>query len=669
MGSKLKYTAGMLFLVSFFTFCFAQVNWSINTPVKSISTVIWAGTQFVAVGENGVYTSKNGTAWNGVIVNGFGRYNKAVWTGSKIFVFSDSTIQTSTNGTVWTSTPCSPFYEYSSVLYEESLFVAIRTDELATSQDGITWTKRHSFFTAKDYNSSLAYGNGIFIATVYDSIFLSQNGIDWKGIYKMKEYSSKCIWNGSLFTVIGGNGTVLTSVNGTVWNENKTFTTGISSILWNGSQFIMGSGGGLSDQLFTSTDCIRWTAHPIPVQYSFTSMVCSPDGHIAAIASNRMLFASSDGIIWHNINNQQISTIIRNSNTWILANNKELYSSDDCLLWSAVNTPIQTPALSLTIKEVVLKGKDLVVLYSEETTQGSTRIFTSTGSYNWKETCNFDYCKINSIANGTDKLIGVGRRGTVLCITGNEKIFCNSGTYSELNSVIWTGAQFVTVGNAGVILVSPDGISWSRKSVPIAYDLMSVVWTGSQLVAVGGMGIVMTSPDGNTWTVQNSGVQYKLLDIACGPQNQLAAIGRQSNETTESIILSSSDGVNWVKRLTYNQDPFVSVAYGDSQFAAVGYYGTIAVAPLSTSGSPVLKKTAAPTFNPEVTQNGITIDLEAGNYEVSIIDMAGRNVYESRGSTLSPTRRSFLPELASNCYIVKLAQNGQVRKKTVHLKR
>ena len=32
-----------------------------------------------------------------------------------------------------------------------------------------------------------------------------------------------------------------------------------------------------------------------------------------------------------------------------------------------------------------------------------------------------------------------------------------------LNDVIWNGAQFVAVGNAGAILTSPDGIAWTDR--------------------------------------------------------------------------------------------------------------------------------------------------------------------------------------------------------------
>src|SRR3954467_3126249 len=72
----------------------------------------------------------------------------------------------------------------------------------------------------------------------------------------------------------------------------------------------------------------------------------------------------------------------------------------------------------------------------------------------------------------------------------------SSGTTNYLNSVTWTGSQFVAVG--GSILTSPDGINWTSRSSPVCC-LNAVTWAGSQLVAVGGT-ISGADPDPNPYT-------------------------------------------------------------------------------------------------------------------------------------------------------------------------
>ncbi|MBI1821274.1 MAG: hypothetical protein HY036_00400 [Nitrospirae bacterium] len=54
----------------------------------------------------------------------------------------------------------------------------------------------------------------------------------------------------------------------------------------------------------------------------------------------------------------------------------------------------------------------------------------------------------------------------------------------------------------GIILTSPDGITWTARTSGTTNSLTGVVWSGSQFVAVGGnyQGVVvLTSPDGITW--------------------------------------------------------------------------------------------------------------------------------------------------------------------------
>ena len=49
--------------------------------------------------------------------------------------------------------------------------------------------------------------------------------------------------------------------------------------------------------------------------------------------------------------------------------------------------------------------------------------------------------------------------------------------------------------------------AWTlRNPYPTPHRMSAVTWTGSLLVAVGDAGVILTSPDGSNWTNRNSGV-------------------------------------------------------------------------------------------------------------------------------------------------------------------
>jgi photosystem II stability/assembly factor-like uncharacterized protein len=75
--------------------------------------------------------------------------------------------------------------------------------------------------------------------------------------------------------------------------------------------------------------------------------------------------------------------------------------------------------------------------------------------------------------------------------------FPNSGI-NDLQSIAWTGKQFIAVG-AGGIMTSEDGISWRDRFLDPGKYLNSVAWTGKQNVVVGDYGVVFISEDGISW--------------------------------------------------------------------------------------------------------------------------------------------------------------------------
>jgi len=81
---------------------------------------------------------------------------------------------------------------------------------------------------------------------------------------------------------------------------------------------------------------------------------------------------------------------------------------------------------------------------------------------------------------------------TTQAIIGTRWHIHNPGLARGLEGVVWSGSEFVAVGDT--ILTSPDGRAWTVQNPSSAYGLNGVTWSGSEFVAVGAGGILLTSP-------------------------------------------------------------------------------------------------------------------------------------------------------------------------------
>ena len=75
------------------------------------------------------------------------------------------------------------------------------------------------------------------------------------------------------------------------------------------------------------------------------------------------------------------------------------------------------------------------------------------------------------------------------------------------------GQSFVSVGNSGTILTSPDGNSWTERTSGTSKYLRGVTYGNELFVTVGFFGTILTSPDGITWTERTSGTSKYLRGV------------------------------------------------------------------------------------------------------------------------------------------------------------
>lgn len=184
--------------------------------------------------------------------------------------------------------------------------------------------------------------------------------------------------------------------------------------------------------------------------------------------------------------------------------------------------------------------------------------------------------------NDLGTCVVVGNHGTIFTSsTGTSWTPQSSGVIADLQDVIWTGGRFIAVGYDGCLLWSVSGATWNATpKVDAAFT--SVVWADSQAVAVGGTfnatthlwsGAVFTSPDGLTWTRRTvTGAPY-FFDVAWNG-SVIAAAGN-GDAALSGAVFTSPTGAVWTKRAlpknpTQNNNTVSSLINVGSAFLLTG---------------------------------------------------------------------------------------------------
>jgi hypothetical protein len=134
---------------------------------------------------------------------------------------------------------------------------------------------------------------------------------------------------------------------------------------------------------------------------------------------------------------------------------------------------------------------------------------------------------------------------------------------------------FVTVGDFGTILTSPDGVAWTYRTPADTHHLKAVAYGNGRFIAVGIDGTTVISTDnGVSWVLggqaRHFGNAYDLYGITYG-SGTFVTVG------LSGTIFTSADGVSWTSQTwnsTTSNDLF-GITYKNPTFVAVGESGTI----------------------------------------------------------------------------------------------
>ncbi|MBI4661812.1 MAG: SBBP repeat-containing protein [Verrucomicrobia bacterium] len=193
---------------------------------------VFGNNLFVAVGRNGtMLISPNAVEWasvpSGTI---FDLWDIEYGAGAGFVAVGGQGLVTSRDGGTWTRHAVGE-YKLLGVGYGNGRFVAVGeplfaaigavvgNSPILTSSDGITWTDRDS--GTRDALFDVAFGNGTFVA-VGGSILASSDGVSWSRKDSPKTALRGITFGDGSFVAVGDSGTIQTSADGGIWvNRNS----------------------------------------------------------------------------------------------------------------------------------------------------------------------------------------------------------------------------------------------------------------------------------------------------------------------------------------------------------------------------------------------------------------------------------------------------------------
>ncbi|CAM3733003.1 sialidase family protein [Marinicrinis lubricantis] len=431
------------------------------------------------------------------------------------------------------------------------LFVTFNTtlnfEVSASVEKNWEWTIQQGM-DSSDLNAIIEV-NGVKLAVGNDStIFRSTEAGKWNNV--QISYQSHLIdaaTNNKNAVIIGSNGFISTTVDGLKWSVMKDIKLKGDLYVEQYDQDFKGTEKARDrltlDQvewMDISWDGQQYIAVGIwPYHYQYYFAASSSNGleweFHALVPPEKLLLSSLHSDM----------KIVKFQNRWLALHTNGMFISNDFKTWEFKN--IQ---LGGSIQEVATNGECIVAV-------------------------------------GWDGRAGTGFPiGGVIYVSSNGvdwKRISNQLTKGSLNSVIWDGERFITVGQHGTILQSEDGLNWTSKTknpakiqntvffqvhyIGLTGNMNAINLLNGQYFAVGDVGTIRSTQGlDQEWNLEKAGTYNDLYGVKFNA-NTYAILG-------EGVFASSSDGVHWenVDSDKINQESkFYQLTSSGGMFVTSGY--------------------------------------------------------------------------------------------------
>jgi len=181
-------------------------------------------------------------------------------------------------------------------------------------------------------------------------------------------------------------------------------------------------------------------------------------------------------------------------------------------------------------------------------------IVTSPDGISWQTRESGTTDDLHDVVWTGEAFVAVGAGGTVSRSPAGVEWVSETATTRRLVALA-VGPTLVAVGPGGWIFTSPGGIVWTAADSGTEADLADIVWTGSEFLVVGDQPEILASPDGRLWTARGSNHDGPFsciesngsITVVAEEAGPIWAV-RDGTEWTRAGIASYLKGMLWTGR-------------------------------------------------------------------------------------------------------------------------
>jgi hypothetical protein len=464
------------------------------------------------------------------------------------------TVVTSDDGISWKSRPSGSTLDLRAIACNQTVFVALgrdiptNTNSILYSEDAITWTPVNLHVGAASRFCAIAYGAGRFVAVGWNDLVLtSPDGTMWK-LNKLEpsHLLTDVAFGNGLFVAVGNDNCMYTSTNGEAWQCALTDSIPYHQFVdFCNGRFYSVSGSGT---VTSSTDGVTWSNQKVMALEAIRYIVYDHDYYLG-VGTIGHFAISRDGITWEEwqaySKNDQFNKTYLGADMYVAGGNGMFASVGEYGLISTspdgTHWTRRTWGVGRSVSSAAYGNGGYVAV------GWNGRLLTSPDGKAWSDTISDSTVHFNSVCRINDSFIA-------LPTFDYEKLFDNP-MYEDLSN--------------GEYFVSPDGKTWSQRSVGPDKQVTRMIRANGLSVASCSDGSIVTSADGIEWIARTSPVNDTLRDVTFADSTFIAVGSR-------GAIVRSQDGIAWEKIPFDTLYHFYAVTYGNGTFVAVGTAGCIA---------------------------------------------------------------------------------------------
>jgi len=415
------------------------------TSAATLFDLVWNGSLFVAVANNGAYfTSGDGATWAPQNIGLSQDITRIIWDGSQFLASTADHVATSTDATTWSLGNTVGSGAIRDILFDGVKYLALEENNtINVSSDAIKWDQ---YSTNSPYKQqSIAFGNNQYVLVGRGGLIsFSDDGVSWnvetRGIAGDLH---KLVFSGEIYIAVGQGGSILKSTDSYVWNSIKSgIVDDLYSVIWDGRQFIA---VGDNNTIITSADGEIWQPATLILPSIYTGayrdLVFNGNKYVV-IGLAGMVAVSDDGITW---NHYQQDALDRASLAW--SGTAFVAVGDKGVVTKSVDGVNWTSKISHTgqvLRKIIWDGSQFTVM-------GSGVILESADGEEWKAS--------NLTADVFDITYGSGLYVAIapnLSLTTRDLYgwLHSQGDNYGIYIVYWDGSQFLGAGTNGSIYVN-----------------------------------------------------------------------------------------------------------------------------------------------------------------------------------------------------------------------